>query len=80
MNQRVLFESRVERAFAEWIATPAGQHVEREVARLAREDWQAGDNRGEINLYLAVVRRSSRGLIPRARAAARSHQWAARSA
>ena len=30
-------ESRVERAFAAWIATPAGRHVEREVIRLARD-------------------------------------------
>lgn len=56
--------SRVERAFAEWIETPAGQYVEREVLRLAREDKAAGDRRGEINLYLALVRRSSRGLTP----------------
>ena len=55
-------ESRVERAFASWIGTPAGQYVEAEVARLAIEDLQAGDCRGEINLYLALVRRASRGL------------------
>jgi hypothetical protein len=55
-------ESRVERAFAEWIASAAGRYVEREVIRLAREDKAAGDRRGEMNLYLALVRRSSRGL------------------
>jgi hypothetical protein len=55
-------ESKVERAFAAWIETPAGRYVEAEVARLAREDRAAGDRRGEINLYLALVRRSSRGL------------------
>ena len=62
MRQAILFESRVERAFSEWIETPAGRYVEAEVARLAREDRAAGDRRGEINLYLALVRRSSRGL------------------
>jgi hypothetical protein len=55
-------ESRVERAFAEWIETEAGRYVEAEVVRLATEDRAAGDRRGEINLYLALVRRSSRGL------------------
>lgn len=55
-------ESRVERAFREWIESPAGRHVEAEVARLALEDQAAGDRRGEINLYLALVRRASRGL------------------
>lgn len=55
-------QSRVERAFASWIDTPAGRHVEGEVARLALEDLRAGDRRGEINLYLALVRRASRGL------------------
>ena len=55
-------QSRVERAFAQWIATPPGQYVEREVIRLAREDKAAGDRRGELNLYLALVRRSARGL------------------
>lgn len=60
--QRPLFESRVERAFADWISTPAGRYVEAEVERLALEDLEAGERRGEINLYLALVRRSSRGL------------------
>ena len=55
-------ESRVERAFRDWIDTAPGRYVEAEVARLAREDKAAGDRRGEINLYLALVRRSSRGL------------------
>lgn len=55
-------ESRVERAFAAWIDTAAGRYVEAEVARLARDDKAAGDRRGEINLYLALVRRSSRHL------------------
>jgi len=55
-------ESRVERAFTAWIDTAPGRHVEAEVARLAREDKAAGDRRGEINLYLALVRRSSRHL------------------
>ncbi len=62
LYQRPLFESRVEAAFREWIATPAGRYVEAEVTRLALEDRRAGDRRGEINLYLALVRRSSRGL------------------
>ena len=55
-------ESRVERAFREWIASESGRYVEAEVARLALEDRAAGDRRGEINLYLALVRRASRGL------------------
>lgn len=55
-------ESRVERLFGEWIQTSAGCYVEAEVTRLALEDRRAGDRRGEINLYLALVRRSSRGL------------------
>ena len=55
-------ESRVERAFRDWIDTAPGRYVEAEVARLAREDKAAGDRRGEINLYLALVRRDSRGL------------------
>jgi len=55
-------ESRVERAFTAWIATPAGRYVEAAVARLALEDLAGGDRRGEINLYLALVRRASRGL------------------
>jgi len=55
-------ESRVERAFTAWIDTAPGRYVEAEVARLARDDKAAGDRRGEINLYLALVRRSSRGL------------------
>ncbi len=54
--------SRVERRFAEWIETPAGRYVEAEVLRLAREDLADGYRRGEINLYLALVRRASRGL------------------
>lgn len=54
--------SRVERAFREWIETPAGRYVEREVIRLALEDLADGYRRGEINLYLALVRRASRGL------------------
>jgi len=54
----------LEVAFAEWIVTPAGCHVEAEVLRMAREDLAAGDLFGEINLYLALVRRSSRGLTP----------------
>ena len=63
VKQRALpGQSRVERAFAEWIDTAPGRYVEAEVARLAREDKAAGDRRGEINLYLALVRRSSRGL------------------
>ena len=55
-------ESRVERAFRDWIDTAPGRYVEADVARLAREDKAAGDRRGEINLYLALVRRSSRHL------------------
>ncbi len=55
-------ESRVERAFTAWIGTAEGWYVEREVVRLAREDKAAGDGRGELNLYLALVRRSARGL------------------
>jgi len=55
-------QSRVERAFRDWIDTAPGRYVEAEVARLAREDKAAGDRRGEINLYLALVRRASRGL------------------
>ncbi len=55
-------ESRVERAFTAWIGTAEGRYVEREVVRLAREDKAAGDRRGELNLYLALVRRSARGL------------------
>lgn len=55
-------ESRVERAFAAWIDTAPGRYVEAEVARLARDDKAAGDRRGEINLYLALVRRNSRHL------------------
>src|SRR5574341_1942259 len=47
-----------------WIETPAGRYVEAEVTRLALEDLRAGDRRGEINLYLALVRRASRGLTP----------------
>jgi hypothetical protein len=43
--QRPLFESRVERAFRDWIQTPAGRHVEREVIRLARELRAAGVRR-----------------------------------
>jgi hypothetical protein len=62
-SQRALpGESKVERAFAEWIETPAGRYVEAEVARLAREDRSAGDRRGEINWYLSSVRRQTRGL------------------
>src|SRR5574341_1021542 len=57
-------ESKVERRFREWIETPAGRYVEAEVTRLALEDLRAGDRRGEINLYLALVRRASRGLTP----------------
>jgi hypothetical protein len=55
-------ESRVERLFAEWIESEPGRYVEAEVARLALEDRAAGDRCGEINLYLALVRRASRGL------------------
>jgi hypothetical protein len=55
-------ESRVERAFAAWIETPAGRYVETEVVRLAREDRAAGDRRGEMNWYLSSVRRQTRGL------------------
>lgn len=55
-------ESRVERAFAAWIDSEPGRYVEAEVIRLALEDRAAGDRRGEINLYLALVRRASRGL------------------
>ncbi len=63
VRQRALpGESRVERAFTAWIGTPEGRYVEREVVRLAREDKAAGDRRGELNLYLALVRRSARGL------------------
>jgi hypothetical protein len=63
VGQRALpGQSRVERAFAEWIRTPAGRYVEAEVLKLAREDLADGYRRGEINLYLALVRRSSRGL------------------
>ncbi len=58
----LLGESRVERRFAEWIETPAGRYVETEVLRLAREDLADGYRRGEINLYLALVRRGSRHL------------------
>ena len=54
--------SRVERAFSAWIETPAGRYVAAEVTRLAREDRAAGDRHGEINLYVALVRRNSRGL------------------
>jgi hypothetical protein len=54
--------SRVERRFAEWIETPAGRYVEAEVLKLAREDLADGYRRGEINLYLALVRRASRQL------------------
>jgi hypothetical protein len=57
-----LFLSRVEAEFEDWIETPAGQHVEREVRRLALEDLAAGEQHGEINLYLAMVRRASRAL------------------
>ncbi len=55
-------ESRVERAFREWIETEAGRYVEAEVLRLALEDLADGYRRGEINLYLALVRRASRHL------------------
>ncbi len=54
--------SRVERRFAEWIESPAGRYVEAEVLRLALEDLADGYRRGEINLYLALVRRASRHL------------------
>ncbi len=62
--QQLVFagESRVERAFAAWITTDAGCYVEREVTRLAMEDRAFGQRRGEMNLYLALVRRASRGL------------------
>jgi hypothetical protein len=52
----------VEREFSAWIGSELGRYVEAEVARLALEDRAAGDRRGEINLYLALVRRASRGL------------------
>jgi len=55
-------ESRVERTFAEWIYSAPGRYVEGEIVRLALEDRAQGDRRGEMNLYLALVRRSSRGL------------------
>jgi hypothetical protein len=61
-EQGLMFLSRVEAEFDDWIVTPAGRHVEAEVLRLALEDVEAGERRGEINLYLALVRRSSRGL------------------
>lgn len=54
--------SRVEARFSEWIATEAGRYVESQVRHLALEDKRAGDRRGEINLYLALVRRASREL------------------
>ena len=55
-------ESRVERAFAEWIETPAGRYVEAEVVRMARQDRADGYRRGEINYYFATIRRNTRGL------------------
>lgn len=61
-EQGLLFQSRVEAEFEDWIETPAGRHVEAEVRRLALEDREAGERHGEINLYLAIVRRESRGL------------------
>lgn len=61
-EQGLLFLSRVEADFEEWINTPAGRYVEAEVLQLALEDVRAGERRGEINLYLAIVRRGSRGL------------------
>lgn len=62
-SQRALpGESRVEREFEDWIETPAGRYVEAEVRRLALEDVEVGERHGEINFYLAMVRRESRGL------------------
>jgi hypothetical protein len=55
-------ESRVERAFAAWIDTPAGRYVEAEVVRLALERVAWGRTRGEINLLCALVRDKSYGL------------------
>jgi hypothetical protein len=63
MTQGHLFGSTaLERAFRDWIASPSGRYVEQEVIKLAHEDLAAGFRRGEINLYLAMVRRSSRHL------------------
>lgn len=61
-EQGLLFLARVEAEFEDWIVTPAGRHVENEVLRLALEDVAAGERRGEINFYLALVRRTSRAL------------------
>jgi hypothetical protein len=62
MQRALPGESRVERDFQDWIDTPAGCHVEAGVRRLALEDLEVGERHGEINLYLAIVRRESRGL------------------
>lgn len=61
-EQGLLFQSRVEAEFDDWIETPAGRYVETEVLKLALEDQQGGARRGEMNLYLAMVRRATRGL------------------
>lgn len=62
LSQGLPFGSQLERAFSTWIQGDAGRYVEAEVTRLALEDRRSGRQRGEINLYLALVRRSSRGI------------------
>jgi hypothetical protein len=49
-------ESRVERAFAEWIKTPAGRYVEAEVIRRARELKARGREHYGIAALVEVIR------------------------
>lgn len=56
-RQRVIpGESRVERAFAAWIDSPAGRYVEAEVVRRARELRARGREHYGVKAILEVVR------------------------